>query len=81
MSESNHLTQHTVIDNSVECAVKTGSYRKARADFYRKLMKKVEWRELLAEAYLVAPLDNIKAIPHKVALCNLLSNMVYYHHE
>lgn len=60
MSESNHLTQHTVIDNSVEYAVKTGSYRKPKADFYRKLMKKAEWKELLAEAYLVAPLENMK---------------------
>lgn len=55
-----HLTQHMVIDNSLESAIKSGSKRTAKAEFYRKLIKKAEWKELLQEAYLIAPVEKIK---------------------
>lgn len=54
------LTQHLKIDNSLESAIKNGNGRGKKVEFYKKLMRKVEWKELLQEAYLVAPVENIQ---------------------
>lgn len=74
------LTQHLKIDNSLDSANKDGNSRRTTADFYKKIMKKVEWKELLKETYLVAQVDNIQNDEKGITPfteCNFL----YPHHE
>lgn len=74
-----HLTQHMKIDNSIESAIKSGRKRRPTAKFYRKLMKKAEWKELLQEAYLIAPAEKIKNDEEEITPF-LQSDCFYPHH-
>ena len=62
------LTQHLTIDNSLESAIKSGSARKMPAKFHKKLMNKVEWKELLEETYLSVWVRNIQDEEDDIAL-------------
>lgn len=74
------LKQHLKIDNSLESANKDGSSKRTTADFYKKIMKKVEWKELLKEAYLIAPVENIQNDENGITLF-VQCELVYPHHE
>lgn len=74
------LTQHLKIDNSLESANKDSHSRRTTADFYRKIMKKVEWKQLLKETYLIAPLENVQNDENGITLFTECEFM-YPHHE
>lgn len=76
------LTQHLKIDNSAEYAIKDGNWKNQFSNTYKKLMTKAEWKELLAETFLVAPIENIKNDEDEVtsfrdSRCRYQHHMIY----